>query len=68
MATRPDYAPKADQPRVSTGELKRTEAARAAAADRVRAWARAFDGLRADFGALRDALREAALRKLAMLL
>ena len=24
---RPDYTPKADQPRVSTGELKRTEAA-----------------------------------------
>ena len=27
MATKPDYSPKADQPRVSTGELKRTEAA-----------------------------------------
>jgi len=24
---RPDYTPKSDQPRVSTGELKRTEAA-----------------------------------------
>ena len=27
MANKPDYSPKADQPRVQTGELKRTEAA-----------------------------------------